>query len=334
MEFGRNLLGFLPFRVDSYHSARIRSECVGEGKVLLEGRKTSLLVDDFRSNTFEIKVGIDQGDAHSLIAWIVYNHQILKIFKKSCKETGFLFVDDTAILVTGPDFDDTHTKLKDVMIREGGVMDWAGIHNCTFGIEKFQLLDLTRQKTKDPMRPQKRVALPRYDLILNGQNIKSTTTVKFLGIHIDRELRWKEQIAVVIGKGRDWLRQCTRLAKTSGGVSGRQMRRLYLSVVIPKMLYGADVFLGLALRCELFKDRRGRRVALSKLAAIQRNTAIAIVGGLRTLPNDILNMHADLLPFHLLVDKVRYQAALRLATLPSMHPLHKPVNQAACHFVK
>lgn len=42
-------------------------------------------------------------------------------------------------------------------------------------------------------------------------------------------------------------------------------------------------------------------------------------------------MHAGLLPFHLLVKKVRTTAAIRLATLPSSHPLHNPVRQAANH---
>lgn len=70
----------------------------------LEGRKTSLIFDDYKSETFNIKEGIDQGDAQSLIAWIIYNHHILKIFDKGAKETGFLYVDDTAILVTGNDF--------------------------------------------------------------------------------------------------------------------------------------------------------------------------------------------------------------------------------------
>ena len=103
-----------------------------------------LMFNDYKSETFDIKEGIDQGDAQSLITWIIYNHQVLKIFKKSCKETGFLFVDDTAILVTGSDFNTTHAKLKNVMLREGGVMEWAKTHNCTFGLEKYQLLDLTR----------------------------------------------------------------------------------------------------------------------------------------------------------------------------------------------
>ena len=280
------------------------------------------MLDDYKSDTFDIKEGIDQGDVHSLIAWIIYNHQILKIFDTTCKETGFLFVNDTAILVTGPDFNTTHTKLKDVMLRNGGVIELARTHNCSFGIEKFQLLDLTKQKVKDPMRPQKWIPQPRPDLILNGQVIKSMMTVKFLGLHIDRELKWKEQIAAVIGKGRDWLRQCNRLVKISGGVPGWQLRRLYLTVVKPRMLYGADVFLGPAMHSELFKNRKGECAALNKLAAIQRGMAILIVGGLQSLPNDVLDMHANLLPFHLMVDKVHYQAALRLATLPKSHPLH------------
>ena len=110
----------------------------------LEGRKMTLIFDDYRSETFNIKDGIDQGDTHLLIAWLIYNHRILKIFKKECKETSFLFVDNTAILVTRVDFHETHAKLKDVMMREGGVMEWATSHNCDFRIEKFQLLDLTK----------------------------------------------------------------------------------------------------------------------------------------------------------------------------------------------
>ena len=108
----------------------------------LEGRKTSLLFNNYKSDTFNIKESIDQGDAHLLIAWIIYNHHILKIFSKTSKEMGFLFV--TAILVTGPDFNTTHGKLKDVMSREGGVTEWVGTHNCSFRIKKFQLLDLSR----------------------------------------------------------------------------------------------------------------------------------------------------------------------------------------------
>jgi hypothetical protein len=100
------------------------------------------------------------------------------------------------------------------------------------------------------------------------------------------------------------------------------------------MLYGADVFLGPTLRSESFKNRKGSWSALKKLAAIQRSAALMIVGGLRSSPMDALDIHANLLPFHLLVDKAHFQAALRLATLLATHLLHKPVRQGARKFVK
>ena len=68
--------------------------------------------------------------------------------------------------------------------------------------------------------------------------------------------------------------------------------------------------------------------------AIQRSAVIMIVGGLHTSLNDILDMHTNLLLFHLLVDKVHFQVAIWLATLPSTHLLYKPVKQAARCFVK
>ena len=155
----------------------------------LQGRRMMLVFNDFKLDMFDIEEGIDQGDAHLLITWVIYNHQILKIFNKAVKETEFLYVDDAAVLVTGDNFNNTHNKLKSVMNREGGIMEWAASHNCSFGLEKFQLLNLTRKKVKDPLRPRKRIPLPRGNLMLNGQSIKSAMTVKFLGLHINRELR-------------------------------------------------------------------------------------------------------------------------------------------------
>jgi ribonuclease HI len=59
-----------------------------------------------------------------------------------------------------------------------------------------------------------------------------------------------------------------------------------------------------------------------------------ITGAMKTTATDILETMANLIPFHLLVDKIRHRAALRLATLPPAHPLHKPVQNAADRLVK
>ncbi|KAJ6631801.1 hypothetical protein B0H10DRAFT_1728612, partial [Mycena sp. CBHHK59/15] len=72
--------------------------------------------------------------------------------------------------------------------------------------------------------------------------IVSAPSVKLLGLHLDCELRWKEQGASALAKGQAWLSQVTRLTWTLRGIRAGPMRRLYLSTCVPRMLYGADIF--------------------------------------------------------------------------------------------
>ena len=109
----------------------------------MEGRRATLIFNDFRSEPINVEDSLDQGDAHSLIAWLIYNLLLLWIFWKAVKETGLLYMDNTAALVTGANFHITHEKLRNIMNREGGILEWAVTHNCSFGVEKFQLVDLS-----------------------------------------------------------------------------------------------------------------------------------------------------------------------------------------------
>src|ERR1700690_401986 len=209
----------------------------------LEGRKTRLSFDDFKSHLFTIEGGLDQGDPLSVITYLLYNACFLECLREEHGERGALFVEDTYVLGIGADFTETTRKLKDIMERTGGVFDWAAEHNCEFGIEKFQLIALTRRLGPHPTLPKRRTPLTRPDLSLRGRVIKALPCVTFLGVKIDQELRWKEQGAKAIAKGQDWVAKMGRLARVSRGVATRYLRRLYISVAVPRILYAADVFL-------------------------------------------------------------------------------------------
>jgi ribonuclease HI len=113
------------------------------------------------------------------------------------------------------------------------------------------------------------------------------------------------------------------------------MRWLYLAVAVPRMLYAADVFLTPQTRDHGNRlAQKSGRVVIKKLSAVQRRAAINVTGGMSTTANDALDVLADLLPFHLLIEKHRFQAALHLATLPKSHPLHKPVANTASRYIK
>jgi ribonuclease HI/exonuclease III len=316
---------------------RIPGEIVEWMERRLEGRKTTLTFDDFTSRPFDIDNGLDQGDPFSQIAYIIYNADQLDKLSADRGEHGMLYIDDSNILVVAKDFEETHRRLLRIMRGPGGILQWAKEHNCEFGIEKFQLLDMTRRRQVDPNNPRRRIEIPGKDLKLGSVTIPSKGSVKILGVLIDRELRWKEQRASALKKGQDWMTQFARLSRVSSGIATRYMRQLYLAIAIPRMLYAAEIFLAPQqnTRQTTANDSTQRaRSSWRPLASIQRQAAIMITGALRTTATDIIEMHANLLPFPLLVDKIRQRAATRLGTLPDSHPLSKAIINARKRRIK
>lgn len=181
----------------------------------LAQRTTTLHFDGFMSAIFGVDNGLDQGDPLSVILYIIYNTPLLNISLPARRAAMLLFVDNAAIITTGATFSTTHTLLADIMEKDGGVLDWARLHNCSFGIEKFQLLDTGRRHGDI-----------RVPLVLGQQSIPSRPSAKFLGVTVDNQLQWKEQGAAALRKGQAWVGQICRLSQTTKGVSRAHMRQL------------------------------------------------------------------------------------------------------------
>ena len=103
-------------------------------------------------------------------------------------------------------------------------------------------------------------------------------------------------------------------------------RKMFISVALPKILYTVDVW-GIPKPIEgIAVHKRGTSGMVTKLTSTQRAGALAAMGGLRTTPTDVLDLHTFIMPLHLEIDKACHRAASRLATLPSSHPLYKLVR--------
>ena len=149
--------------------------------------------------------GLDQADPFSSICYLIYNADLLKILNTKTGKHILLFVDDTTIIVTGKDFAETHEKLCNIMNRTKGVFEWAKEHNCEFGIEKFQLLDITRKTVPHPLNHKKHILTPCHALMLGNQHIPSAEMAKFLGVIVNNKLNWKGQCVAALAKGQMWL---------------------------------------------------------------------------------------------------------------------------------
>jgi hypothetical protein len=125
-----------------------------------------------------------------------------------------------------------------------------------------------------------------------------------------------------IANATKWLLQYRRLTKLSTGVSSRLMRRLYIAVAIPKIIYGADTWYTPPTKPAGQTKNSGSAGALRNLQKVQRIATVAIAGVLRSSPTDLVDIHAGTLPIELTLLKVCHRAIARMLTLSYSHPLH------------
>ncbi|KAG2067132.1 hypothetical protein BDR04DRAFT_961378, partial [Suillus decipiens] len=72
---------------------------------MLTSHRTQLKFNNSISDWTEIRNGISQGDPLSLIAYLIYNPDLLDIANPKNNETALAFVNDTAYIAVGPTFE-------------------------------------------------------------------------------------------------------------------------------------------------------------------------------------------------------------------------------------
>ena len=308
--------------VHNMKKRRIPAVVISFVERMLKGRRTQLRFDDYTSEWFEIRNGIGQGDPFSMLLYIIYDSDLVDT-PRSKKELTLAFVDDTVFLAIADTFQEAHDILLNMLTRSGGGFNWSKDHNSRFEASKFALMDFTMSKTKQ--RPQ---------MIIRGATIKPAPSHKFLGVIVDQELRWKEHTAYAIAKGASYAMLLRRLSSSSHGIPAKLIHQLYQTVAIPKMTYAASVWFQPTLNAGSPNSVRGSKGIATKMTQIQRVAALAITGAMRTSPTDSIETHANLLPIPLLMQRLLFSLTLRLASLPSKHPLHSLVRRTAKRNVK
>jgi hypothetical protein len=210
---------------------RIPGKYVGFIERMLMSRSMTLKYDGYSSEPIRIDNGIGQGDPLSMVLYQYYNADLLDI-PRGKNEDALAYVDDTIMVATAETFDEAHTKLADMMGREGGVSEWSKIHNSPLEYSKLALIDFAHRSSSKA----------RMTLQLLQIRIEPSTSMKYLGVIVDQNLNWKVQQAHAVGKGTKWVAQIRRLARPSWGITPKYTRKLYISVALPRILYAADVW--------------------------------------------------------------------------------------------
>lgn len=293
-----------------------------------QGRSTTLNFEDYESNPFDITHGLDQGCPLSPILFNYYTASLIQTAKGK-DEIVTSFVDDIFSLTIADTIEQAQNRQKDLETRKGGFKEWKETHACQVELSKDNLLQFSPKGRGDTEKP----------LVIGEYRITPTEEVKYLGIIIDKTLSWKKHTLYALGKGTRTVAALKRLAKQTGGIPPYQMRRLYLTIVVPRMMYAAECFVkpftNIGKRNAPGQEKeKGSAATAKKFQQVQRNMAIDIIGAMRTTAGDVAEIHANLIPVKALLNKICQRATTRIATLPISHPLKIPFNRTKKRMIK
>jgi len=198
-----------------------------------QGRKTALRFDSYGSELVELFQGLDQGCPLSGVAFQYYNADLLDVCNTSNSEEIIMFMDDALLLARAKTLSKANSKLHSMMERQQGGLEQSQVHQCEFVIDKFGVMDFSRRREPNLAKRPLTMLECRLPIFLRDIKIPAISVHKFLGVLIDQELHWKDQVNYTLQKGSMWVMQYHRLAKLSKGVSAKYMRRFYTSIAIP-----------------------------------------------------------------------------------------------------
>jgi len=298
----------------------------------MTGRETVISFDDFKSMPIPVKSGLDQGCNLSGFNYRCYNASQIKGSIGRKDELATNYADDAICATAAVSLQVAADKMTTLFNRPLGPKDWATTHHSTYDFAKFVAVGFTRRRVGDPQRPGRTTRQGPTRIVLNDNHtITTVNSHKFLGVILDRELRFKEHAAYATGKGTKWVLQTRRLAKMAKGMEGEFTRRLFYAVAAKRMLYAADVWCSIGVDGSGKETTRGMDGVIKKLESVQHQAAIQITGALKDTPTDLLFAHADMLPMRELIKSACQDAALRIATLPKHHPIASIAKKAIQH---
>lgn len=190
-------------------------------KSYLSERTQYVSIDGIKSERREISYGVPQGTVLGPILFILY---INNLFTLNTTGQILSFADDTVIFYSEDNWENLKTMAEKDFNR---IKQWFDKNTLTMNIDKTKYLTFTSYKNNLPnLGPLK----------INARtSITEAESIKYLGIIIDRHLKWDLQINNIINKIRYLLSNFKHLKSY---LDIKELKTLYFALVQSQLSYG------------------------------------------------------------------------------------------------
>jgi len=186
------------------------------------------------------------------------------------------------------------------------------MHGAKFETSKYELIHFTRD-------PKEAEAGAEASVTLGQTQITPSRAVRYLGVRLDSQLRWRQHKEAVITRGKKSIGALRQLSKSTWGILLVNMRKAYQAIIVPQLLYASSVWYGSGKR---------RKWMVDKLSSLQHEVGVVISGAFKATSRAALNMELYLPPIDAVLKQRNAKTISHLITVPPEHTLSQHVNTA------
>ena len=234
--------------------------------------------------------GFPQGGVCSARFWLVAFDEAIRIINSE-GISGNGYADDCAALLGGTNIQNMVDKMQSMLER---LVTWGLSCGLHFNPQKTVVVLFTRA-TREFRR------LVR----MNGELIPYSDSVVYLGVTLDKELKWQTHIDNKILKAKRLLMKMASITQSYWGPQPKLMRWMYTGIVRPVVSYAAMVWAH-QIEDDTVED---------KLRTLNRRAINTMVKIPRSTPTRGLEIILDILPLHLHIKKEGFAAYSRIKKL-------------------